>query len=170
MKLTQFLILIIFNLFIGINFNNAQKLSVNNTLEKMRNENLRLFPPTPKTPCTVFGVDGPAHYDQLNLAADREIEKNHRYGDTWARTLRFRGKFSNNCEYDLGNSNQLDWNKLMSIQWRPNTNADKTSIRLGWRWSLAKQKMELGLYGHIKHTNKKIRVKDGRQKKHTIRI
>lgn len=97
------------------------------------------------------------HGDGSFLAFDKEKVKNVISGDSWARTLRFDVKFRSECEYDLGNFNQKDWNKLMFIahvgdlNGIGNANSDERSIRLGWRWNLETNKMDLGLYAHINH-------------------
>jgi len=70
--------------------------------------------------------------------------------------LRFKAKFKDNCSYNHNNANQLDWNKLLMVAQKRSilegfAQTDATSIRLGWRWNTSTSRMELGLYGHIKH-------------------
>lgn len=90
----------------------------------------------PLIPCA-----GIAHYDDINLPKDGEKIKSHATGDVWARSLRFRAYFEDNCEYDHGNQNQLDWNKLLSLA--PSGIASEySSSRLGWRWNLTTNSME----------------------------
>lgn len=91
------------------------------------------------------------HGDINNNGANyQDTDRNNTASDTWARTLRFRGRFNNNCDYTHENFNQRDWNKLMSIVDR-RCDAKYSSIRLGWRWNDTIQRMELALYAHIRH-------------------
>jgi hypothetical protein len=108
----------------------------------------------PLLPCSeISPFQQMTHGDAQAFPFQIEKERNHTHGENYARSFRFKGKFRSECEYNLGNQNQLDWNKLMSISEKPMSifNSDETSIRLGWRWSIPKNKMELGLYGHINH-------------------
>lgn len=64
------------------------------------------------------------------------------------RSVRFQVLFPASAAYATASpSNQADWNKVMGIttlfiHWN--------SIRLGWRWLPAEQKMELGFYGYLR--------------------
>lgn len=74
---------------------------------------------------------------------------------TWARSIRFIAEFRTGCNYvftGTATTNQVDWNKLWSLNVSPYS--DLTSVRLGWRWNPVKNKVELGLYGHIMHVDK----------------
>ena len=63
------------------------------------------------------------------------------------RQLNFRVSFATDAAYTSSNaSNQSDWNKLMGLT---TDRIHKNSIRLGWRWSPGKQKVELGFYGYL---------------------
>lgn len=134
----MFHIIFSFNMVIG------QVITVDSSLESLSDAEFKLNKPLICTPSL-------GHGDLLNLPKDREKTKNHAFGDTWARTLRFKAKFNFECGYDLGNHNQMDWNKLMFITQTFKSNV--TSVRLGWRWNNTKNTMELGLYGHINHDN-----------------
>ncbi len=71
---------------------------------------------------------------------------------TWSRlclrfntSLAFKCIFSNNCKYDLQDSNQFDVNKLYGLGWGfkgPLYN----SYRIGWRYNAIKDKIELFLF------------------------
>jgi hypothetical protein len=55
--------------------------------------------------------------------------------------------FQSSCEYDLGDNDQYDWNKLVgmsgsSVSW------SYRSARWGWRWDLANEKVEIAPYVH----------------------
>jgi hypothetical protein len=137
----------------------AQNISVDGSLETLKDVTFKLE--APKKKCRKGNHDEEG--DLLNLPKDMEFKKNST-GGTWARTLRFRTKFSNDCKYNLGNHNQKDWNKLMQIS--ETVHFGRNSIRLGWRYNLEKGdngKMELGLYGHINHTGDKTSSEVGRE-------
>lgn len=59
--------------------------------------------------------------------------------------------FQSSCEYDLGDNDQYDWNKLMGFMgdggWQTN------SARWGWRWNLANEKVEIAPYVHDNDTD-----------------
>ncbi len=133
-------------LFLITNIVSGQNIDVEPELENLSNIDFLLNDPTVCNSSIGHG-DGP-------VTALRIKGNNNSFGDSWARTLRFRANFLENAEYDLGNDNQLDWNKLMTIN--RNVYTDRHSIRLGWRWSVGKQKMEVGLYGHINHTSNQL--------------
>lgn len=134
----------------------CQNMTIDPSLECMSDVTLDLHNPSLLRPCNLpFDTEGPAHFDGINLGHDKEKQRNHNFGDNETRTLRFKGLFRAECAYDLGNQNQLDWNKLMMIN-LTFPNSKETSVRLGWRWSLSKQKMELGLYGHINHESNSV--------------
>lgn len=114
----------------------GQLFTVNSSLEGMGSRDLSFSNPW-------------CHSDGFSPPYDWEKAKNHTQGDIWARSLRFIAIFRSNCAYNLGNSNQLDWNKAMFIQ-NP-YDPEFTSIRLGWRYNNNTSKMELGLYAHIRH-------------------
>jgi hypothetical protein len=123
----------------------SQILNIENSTNNMLNVTLDIDHPLICTPSL-------GHKDNLSLSKEKEKNKNLNYDSPYARSLRFSLKFNDNCEYDLGNTNQLDWNKVMTIQ---QTNADLlnrfNNIRVGWRWNLITEKMEVGFYGHIRH-------------------
>lgn len=141
LKLTVLILL----LSVGIN---AQDIDVENSNNQMSNVTLDINKPINCN--TDFD-----HRDNLSLPKDKEKQKNINANSTYARSLRFKLKFKNNCVYNLGNSNQLDWNKVMAIH-QTNDGAlfENTfnNMRVGWRWNLTKNLMELGFYAHIKHT------------------
>lgn len=64
------------------------------------------------------------------------------------RTVAFQVSFPPSAAYRTGNpANQLDWNKVMGIT---TPRIHHNSIRLGWRWLPAEDRMELGFYGYIR--------------------
>lgn len=52
-------------------------------------------------------------------------------------------KFPSSCEYDLGNGNQYDWNKVIGL-----IHGTYNSARWGWRWNVATAKVEIAPYIH----------------------
>jgi hypothetical protein len=54
--------------------------------------------------------------------------------------------FQSSCRYDLGNSNQYNWNKLMGFFDSPA--GEVRSARWGWRWSLEKDCIEIAPFIH----------------------
>jgi hypothetical protein len=123
----------------------AQNLDINSSLENMSNTNFHLGP-TGCIPDTDIG-----HGDNLGLPLEKEKQINSMHGDVWARSLRFRANFTASTAYNLHHSDQLDWNKLMTINWAGHSNT--TSVRLGWRYDTLANRMDVGLYGHINHAN-----------------
>lgn len=57
--------------------------------------------------------------------------------------------FHPNCQYDLGNMNQLDINKLYGFSVGLFQSNQYNSARIGWRWSIPKQTIELLAYVYI---------------------
>jgi hypothetical protein len=53
--------------------------------------------------------------------------------------------FQESCEYDLGDNDQYDWNKVMGFT---DTLYFTRSARWGWRWNLANEKVEVAPYVH----------------------
>lgn len=72
---------------------------------------------------------------------------------TWStnpfRTLHFSAKFDSNCNYDLGDNDQNDWNKLMKLS--PIVYGKRHSNRLGWRYNLGTGQIEMAMFLHINH-------------------
>lgn len=60
--------------------------------------------------------------------------------------LKFYAKFSADCLYDLGNSNNHDINKLYGLTW--GLFNDKNSFRIGWNCSAQNGKIQLYAYIH----------------------
>ena len=54
--------------------------------------------------------------------------------------------FHPSCQYDLGNNNQFNWNKLMGFFDSPA--GEVRSVRWGWRWSLANACIEIAPFIH----------------------
>lgn len=75
--------------------------------------------------------------------------KSYQVTDTWCRSLKFEFNFNDNCEYDHTNQNQLDWNKLMYV----GSHLDEDHVKLGWRYNVGLELMDVGLYSHINHDN-----------------
>ena len=147
---------LLFAIFVLVSINSfAQTITPLSDLQSMSGETFTLNNP-------LLCNDLLGHWDNLGINHDKEKTKNNAYGQTWARTLRFETRFLENCDYDLGNTNQKDWNKLMQVD-KTTGNIDETRNRLGWRYSIEKQKMELGFYGHINHTGNNSDSEVGRE-------
>lgn len=80
------------------------------------------------------------------------IEKNsHRSGYYFRpilgnKSLAFNAFFNGNCKYDIGNPDQSDINKLIGLSFGyHHTN----SIRIGWRYNIATDKIELLPYIYL---------------------
>lgn len=59
-----------------------------------------------------------------------------------AKDIQYKVTFYENCAYDLGDEDQYDWNKLFGALFGI-LGIHRHSIRFGWRYSLAKQKVEI---------------------------
>jgi len=57
-------------------------------------------------------------------------------------------KFDSSAIYNLGNENQGDWNKLIGFS--EDIRIHENSARIGWRWNLEREQIELGYYCYIK--------------------
>jgi hypothetical protein len=61
--------------------------------------------------------------------------------------------FKSNCEYDLGNDNQGDTNKLFGIGKLGVVNFKSAHLqdsgRFGWRWDIKKHQMEIMAFSHV---------------------
>jgi hypothetical protein len=69
----------------------------------------------------------------------------HPSGKTVSKTV----VFHSNCAYDLGNVNQADINKLYGFSVGLFSGNDYNSARFGWRWSTARQQMQLVAYIYV---------------------
>lgn len=136
-------ILTILSLLFCCNFH-SQIIDVENSTNNLSNVTLIIQKP-------IIGCLGIDHYDNVNLPKEKEKNKNLNYTSPYARSLRFSIKFNDDCNYDLGNTNQLDWNKIMAIKQTNEGNGDFTNMRIGWRWNTTTFKMEIGLYAHVNH-------------------
>lgn len=67
------------------------------------------------------------------------------------RTLSFDARFNSNCDYNLGNSHQKSWSKLMKISPSSSGEGKRHSNRLGWRYNLDPEKIELAMLLHLNH-------------------
>lgn len=67
------------------------------------------------------------------------------------RTLSFDARFNSNCDYNLGNSHQKSWSKLMKISPSSSGEGKRHSNRLGWRYNLDSEKIELAMLLHLHH-------------------
>lgn len=56
--------------------------------------------------------------------------------------------FDDTAEYDLGDEDQKDWNKLLGMRFHLCDN-HKNSIMCGWRWNKNLRVIELNLYYHM---------------------
>ena len=86
------------------------------------------------------------HYDAVNIVSQAQT-RTFNPGDSWTRSLKFSFEYDNTTEYDHGNQNQLDWNKLMYL----GSDTWEDHVKLGWRWNVDDEQIELGLYSHINH-------------------
>lgn len=63
-------------------------------------------------------------------------------------TLRFEAIFSDGCDYDLKTNDQQDINKLYGISFGMDDHY--RSVRIGWRWNVSQQNIELLSYWYTK--------------------
>ncbi len=97
-------------------------------------------------PDITFQLKRGCHYDSNFTLGPRALNMSTRMD----RSVHFQCLFQPSCAYrTVDPSNQLDWNKLMGIT---TIDIHKNSIRLGWRYSPADGKIDLGYYGYIKGT------------------
>ncbi len=69
------------------------------------------------------------------------------------RVLKFNFLFNQTAIYDISSTgNQDDWNKGPKIYSMENS-THKYYLAIGWRWNLNHQAVEVGLYGHIDHSD-----------------
>ena len=88
-----------------------------------------------------FTIEGGHHRSNHDFVARPHL------GKRVDRELRFRAVFSPDAAYATqAPSNQSDWNKLMGLS---TDRIHKNSIRIGWRWNPASQRIELGYYGYL---------------------
>ncbi len=66
--------------------------------------------------------------------------------------------FDSTCIYDIGTADQDDWNKVIGIGFVGSKNQDITTgvpphqvdgVRVGWRWSAKRGRIELGAYAYV---------------------
>jgi hypothetical protein len=62
-------------------------------------------------------------------------------------TIRKRVTFTESCAYDLGNTNQADWNKLFGLSFGGSHH--KNSVRYGWRYDNITKLIELSAYWYV---------------------
>jgi len=82
-----------------------------------------------------FTISGGCHYSTKYL-------KPYLFKDK----IEFAFKFSNNCGYFFGNENDLILNTIFGISFG---HQHKNSIRLGWKWSVQEQCIEIYPYAYI---------------------
>lgn len=71
-----------------------------------------------------------------------------RFGFWWRRkSFTWVVKFTESCRYDLGNTDQLDTNKLIGIGYLPGHHKD--SARFGWRYDTKTEQVEMLAYCYI---------------------
>lgn len=72
---------------------------------------------------------------------------NHDYvlTKTWLVSMEADISFQSSCEYDLGDNDQYDWNKLIGFG---DGGFGTTSARWGWRWNLEDEMIEIAPYVH----------------------
>lgn len=57
-------------------------------------------------------------------------------------------RFTDSCKYNLGNEDQLDWNKLYGVSFGI-FGIHKNSVRFAWRYNLVTHKIEIGAYWYL---------------------
>lgn len=60
----------------------------------------------------------------------------------------WRVRFAANCDYDLKDNDQKDWNKLCGLFYNLFNTRDNT-VMVGWRWNKDRARMELCAYYHV---------------------
>lgn len=58
------------------------------------------------------------------------------------------GTFTANSTYDLGDSDQYDWNKFTGIAFTP-LEPDRNSVMVGWRYNLTSQEFEIAPFYNV---------------------
>lgn len=86
------------------------------------------------------------HYSTPLSGDGYKVKKTKNY-----RTLSFNARFNANCNYDLGDGPQNSWSKLMKISPTSLSGGKRHSNRLGWRYNLNSEKIEMALLLHINH-------------------
>ena len=91
-----------------------------------------------------FTIKGGCHDDSNFTFGPRAMA----LGTHMDRSVSFQCLFEPSCAYQtVQSSNQADWCKLMGIT---TLQIHKNSIRLGWAYNPATNKIDLGFYGYIK--------------------
>ena len=62
--------------------------------------------------------------------------------------LSYKWRFDDSARYDLGDNDQLDWNKLTGLSYSL-LNSHYNSAMVGWRYRLDEKTIELNAYYHI---------------------
>ena len=88
------------------------------------------------------------HEGQLYLILKGKHSSNAPVSITQANSIHFEAMFDESAIYNLGNEDQLDINKLIGLSEGMESH-HKNSVRIGWRWSLDKQTVELLSYCYI---------------------
>ena len=88
------------------------------------------------------------HEGQLYLILKGKHKSNSPIAFISSNQLHFEGMFDESAIYDLGNKDQLDINKLIGFSFGLESH-HKNSARIGWRWSIEKNKVELFAYYYL---------------------
>ena len=83
----------------------------------------------------LYTVPAGKHFSGLHVGISTQSE------------LDFTACFDESAAYDLGNSNQLDTNKLFGLSDCSSLH-HKNSARFGWRWSIEKKTVEIMAYSY----------------------
>jgi hypothetical protein len=79
--------------------------------------------------------------------SDHDFVARPHLGKRVDRALKVHATFAADAAYLTRNpAKQSDWNKLMGLT---TDRIHKNSIRIGWRWNPASQRVELGFYGYL---------------------
>ena len=105
-------------------------------------------PAVASDPCSNPSIDDVS----FRIPAKRHKSKPHgvrrlKLAKTFSRELHFQVSFGDGVRYTTADpQNQSDWNKLLGFT---TNRIHKNSIRLGWSWNPATQRVRLGYYGYL---------------------
>ena len=86
-----------------------------------------------------------------------QIKKGKHFVNLKNRQLKIRKKptsvswkyiFQDNCNYNLGDVDQKDWNKLTGLYFNLFNTRDET-VMVGWRYNIPNDEIELAAYYHV---------------------
>jgi len=117
-----------------------------------------------------------------NGAKTVQIKKGKHFVNLKNRRMKIRNKptsvswnyvFQENCNYDLGDVDQKDWNKLTGLYFNLfNTRAE--TVMVGWRYNIPNDEIELAAYYHVNSgrdfTKPLLKVKRGEEVSVSIEV